>query len=138
MMRQEELAAVRSTVASVEGNLNWRDLPAPNLTAWIGGFSPQSLERLRRINQSTSGPGHIILALTYGLSDQSIRAVNRLIIGLMVARHKAVRRGCAGTEAKIEDKLKELHQAINHIVGPPPQGANDLSCKTVKGRARAS
>lgn len=129
---------MRSTLAAVDGNLNWRDLPAANLTHWIGGFSAQSLERLRRINQSTSGPGHIILALTYALSDQSIRAVNRLIIGLMVARHKAVRRGCTRTEAKIEDKLKELHQAINRIVGPPPQGANDLSCKTVKGRARAS
>lgn len=137
-MRREELAVVRATLDCVEDDLNWRELPAANLTHWIGGFSPQSLERLRRINQSTSGPGHIILALTYALSDQSIRAVNRLIIGLMVARHKAVRRGCTRTEARIEGKLKELHQAINHIVGPPPQGANDLSCKTVNRRARAS
>jgi len=137
-MQGDELAVVCSILSSTSGDNNGKSGPDSSLALWLAGFSPQSLERLRRINQSTTGPGHIIMALTYALSDSSIRAVNRLIIGLMLARHKAVRRGCARTEANIECKLQELHRAINEIVGPPPQGANDLACKTVKGRARAS
>ncbi len=101
------------------------------LSDWMQGFTPLAVERLRRINQASSTSRHIILALTYGIADKEIRQVNRMIIGLMLSRHKAVRRGDTDMEAAIEIRLKALHRAVNGLVGPPPQGVNDVVCRSV-------
>lgn len=108
------------------------------LSRWLSSFSPLALERLTRINQASSTSRHIILALTYGIADREIRQVNRMIIGLMLCRHKAVRRGDAAMEAAIEIRLKALHRAVNEHVGPPPQGVNDVVCRSVSRNSRTA
>ncbi len=103
-----------------------------SLYAWMSGFSSETLERLRRINQASSTSRHIVAAISYGFVDRDLYRVNRLIIGLMLRRHKAERQGDVATIEKIELRLKELHRVINALVGPPPQGVDDVACRSVK------
>lgn len=100
---------------------------------WLAGFPEQSLQRLARINHAATSSAHIILALSYGMHDRHIGALNKMIIGLLLARHKARRRGDALAEARIETKLQDLHCVINAVTGleisNPDAGS---ACKAVK------
>jgi hypothetical protein len=100
---------------------------------WLKGFPEPSLHRLARINLAATSSAHIILALSYGMHDRHIGALNKMIIGLLLARHKARRRSDSMAEARIENKLQDLHSAINSVTGtevshPEPGSA----CKAVK------
>ncbi len=107
-----------------------------SLFSWLSAFPGASIEKLRRINQASTSSRHIILAITYGLTDRHLASVNKLIIGLMVARHKAGRMHDQRLEGRIEVNLKALHRAINALVGPPPHGADEAACRSVAGRSR--
>lgn len=107
-----------------------------SLFIWLSAFPGASIEKLRRINQASTTSRHIILAITYGLTDRHLASVNKLIIGLMVARHKACRVHDQRLEERIEANLKALHRAINALVGPPPQGTGEAACRSVAGRSR--
>lgn len=98
---------------------------------WLSAFPEASREKLKRINQASTTSRHIILAITYGLTDRHLASVNRLIIGLMVARHKACRRNDQDLVERVEANLKALHRAVNTLVGPPPQGVDDTVCRSV-------
>lgn len=109
-----------------------------SLERWLKGRPATTIERLKKINHAASSSAHIILALSYGLADPHIRAINRMIVGLLLARHKAQRNGNKVREERIEAKLQDLHDAINLVTGsePPhlhshnptgPNGAN--ACK---------
>lgn len=100
---------------------------------WLAGFPEPSIQRLTRINHAATSSAHIILALSYGIYDRKIGALNRMIVGLLLARHKARRRGDSLIESRIEATLQNLHGAINAITGvemehPDPGSA----CKAVK------
>jgi hypothetical protein len=100
---------------------------------WLRRFPDPSLHRLTRINLAATSSAHIILALSYGMHDRHIGALNKMIVGLLLARHKARRRGDFSAEARIENKLQDLHGAINAVTGteihhPEPGSA----CKSVK------
>ncbi|MDR3616044.1 MAG: hypothetical protein P4L53_20975 [Candidatus Obscuribacterales bacterium] len=100
---------------------------------WLRSFPEPSLHRLTRINLAATSSAHIILALSYGMHDRYIGALNKMIVGLLLARHKARRRGDALAETRIENKLQDLHRVINDITGvelnhPDPGSA----CKAVK------
>jgi hypothetical protein len=106
---------------------------------WLRSFPDQSLHRLTRINLAATSSAHIILALSYGMHDRYIGALNKMIIGLLLARHKARRRGDTLAEARIENKLQDLHGAINDITGVELNHPNPGSaCKAVKRMAAMS
>lgn len=84
---------------------------------WFEQLPPPTIERLGKINEAATSSAHIVLALSYGLYDGHIRAVNRLIVGLLLARHKAQRCGDLLREQRIEAKLQDFHEAINIVTG---------------------
>ena len=87
------------------------------IARWLEGRPPATVERLKRINHAATSSAHIILALSYGLSDPHIRAINRMIVGLLLSRHQAQRSGNKLTEERIEAKLQDIHEAINFVTG---------------------
>lgn len=90
------------------------------LKRWIATRPDASLERLKKINHAATSSAHIILALSYGLHDPHIRAINRMIVALLLSRHKAQKSGNSKVEARIEAKLQDIHEAINMVTGVPP------------------
>ena len=104
----------------------------PELEHWLKSMPPATIERLQKINEAASSSAHIILALSYGLSDPHIRRINRIIVDLMLSRHRAQRQGQKQLELRIESKLQDLHQAINFVTGmdnvPSSPGAGN-ACK---------
>ncbi len=93
-----------------------------SLESWLKARPATTIERLKKINHAASSSAHIILALSYGLADPHIRAINRMIVGLLLARHKAQRNGNKAREERVEAKLQDLHDAINLVTGSkPPQ-----------------
>jgi hypothetical protein len=90
------------------------------LTRWVASRPEASIERLKKINHAATSSAHIILALSYGLHDPHIRAINRMIVALLLSRHKAQKCGNAKIEARVEAKLQDLHEAINSVTGAPP------------------
>lgn len=90
--------------------------PDPRLLqSWIASFPAESIERLRLINATTGSSKHIILSLAYGLYDKQIRALNRMITQLLLARMKAERRGKTQAVKQINDYMEELHEAIDAV-----------------------
>jgi hypothetical protein len=91
------------------------------IARWLGSRPLATIGRLKKINQAATSSAHIILALSYGLSDSHIRAINRMIVGLLLARHKAQRSGNKLIEERTEAKLQDLHEAINLVTGSTKQ-----------------
>ncbi|MFA7338563.1 MAG: hypothetical protein WC028_17385 [Candidatus Obscuribacterales bacterium] len=87
------------------------------IARWLEARPPTTIQRLKKINQAATSSAHIILALSYGLSDPHIRAINRMIVGLLLARRKAQRSGNKLIEERTEAKLQDLHEAINLVTG---------------------
>lgn len=87
------------------------------LTQWLLNRPPATIEKLKRINRAATSSSHIILALSYGLQDPHIRGLNKMIVGLLLARHRARRHGNTRMERRIEEKLQDMHHAINFITG---------------------
>jgi hypothetical protein len=100
---------------------------------WLKGFPEPSLYRLARINLAATSSAHIILTLSYGMHDRHIGALNKMIVGLLLARHKARRRNDSMAEARIESKLQDLHVAINAVTGTEINHVDlNLACQAVK------
>ena len=100
---------------------------------WIYGMPSISLHRLARINLAATSSAHIILALSYGIQDRYIGALNRMIVGLLLARHRARHRGDLAREERVERKLQELHAVINEITGTEVDNPDAGSaCKAVR------
>ncbi|MBX9686105.1 MAG: hypothetical protein K2X27_05355 [Candidatus Obscuribacterales bacterium] len=78
---------------------------------------PDSLERLRVINQNTGSAKHVILTLTFGLFDPYIRRLNKMITGLLLRRLRAERAGDQEKIEKINDYMKKMHDAIDEVTG---------------------
>lgn len=95
------------------------------IARWLETRPVATIGRLKKINQAATSSAHIILALSYGLSDPHIRAINRMIVGLLLARHKAQRSGNKLIEERTEAKLQDLHEAINRITGTPQANSHD-------------
>ncbi|MBP9809596.1 hypothetical protein KBF38_14955 [bacterium] len=97
------------------------------IARWLETRPLATIRRLRKINQAASSSAHIILALSYGLSDPHIRAINRMIVGLLLARHKAQRSSNKLIEERTEAKLQDLHEAINLVTGSNQANFHDSS-----------
>ncbi|MDP3509658.1 MAG: hypothetical protein Q8T09_16930 [Candidatus Melainabacteria bacterium] len=95
------------------------------IARWLESRPAASIGRLKKINQAATSSAHIILALSYGLSDPHIRAINRMIVGLLLSRHKAQRSGNKLVEERTEAKLQDLHEAINRITGTTQANSHD-------------
>ena len=87
------------------------------IALWLETRPVATIGRLKKINQAATSSAHIILALSYGLRDVHIRAINRMIVGLLLSRHKAQRNGNKLIEERTEAKLQDLHEAINRVTG---------------------
>jgi len=114
------------------------------LTRWLNDRPPVTIERLKKINHAATSSAHIILTLSYGLTDPHIRAINKMIVALLLARHKAQKTGNETMEKRIEAKLQDVHAAINLVTGTPepvPSGGNEAgnACKRPTiGRTKVS
>lgn len=104
-----------------------------SLERWLKERPASTIERLKKINHAANSSAHIILALSYGLADPHIRAINRMIVGLLLARHKAQRNGNKALEERIEAKLQDLHDAINLVTGSKPPHLHNHDTKGTKG-----
>lgn len=89
---------------------------------WLNGFPEPSLNRLRTINNSAQDARHVIISLGFGVYDCRIRAVNNLIIKLLVARMQAERSQNERTVARIQAILTGLHVAIDWVTGKLERG----------------
>lgn len=84
---------------------------------WLIGFPDLSRQRLKRINLAATSSAHIVLALSYGIFDPHIRALNRVITNFLLIRMKCERSGDTIRVARLETKLQELHEAIDLLTG---------------------
>lgn len=84
---------------------------------WLNRFPEPSLDRLKRINNASADAGHVILSLSFSLYDCRIRAVNNLIVKLLVARMRAERSSDEVALARIQVILTALHVAIDWVTG---------------------
>ena len=107
------------------------------IARWLGSRPLATIGRLKKINQAATSSAHIILALSYGLSDPHIRAINRMIVGLLLARHKAQRSGNKLIEERTEAKLQDLHEAINRITGSNQANSQTSAAETGNACKRA-
>lgn len=89
------------------------------LAVWITAWPTVSIERLGHVNHAATSASHVILALSYGLSDRHIRRLNKMIVGLLLSRMKAQRRGDVRLAERIESKLQDVHEAIDRATGTP-------------------
>jgi hypothetical protein len=87
------------------------------LNKWFQSRPAATIERLKKINLAATSSSHIILALSYGVTDPYIRATNKMIVSLLLGRHKAQKRGDSACEARFEAKLQDIHDAINLVTG---------------------
>ena len=90
---------------------------AKQIHGWLSTFPTSSLERLKRVNESTSSSSHILLTMSYGLIDSNIRALNRMIIQLLLCRMRAEKSRDESRLKRLEANLEDLHTAIDHITG---------------------
>jgi hypothetical protein len=105
------------------------------LAVWLYTIPPASIEKLGRINGAATSSAHIILTLSYGLTDRYIGALNKMIIGLLLARHKARRQGDSSAEARFEAKLEALHEAIDLVTGVKGKKSDGgKACQSVNKR----
>lgn len=100
-----------------------------NLRRWMQSLPPESIARLRTINLSTSGSSHVILAVAYGIVDRNIRAVNRMITALLLARLRAERAGETKLVERINRFMDEMHESVNQATNSrPAQQTRERSC----------
>lgn len=84
---------------------------------WLAGFPDLSRQRLKRINLAATSSAHIVLALSYGIFDPNIRALNRMITNFLLIRLRCERTGDTTRVTRLEVKLQELHEAIDLLTG---------------------
>lgn len=89
---------------------------------WINRFPDPSLNRLKRINNSSADAGHVILSLGYAVYDCNIRALNNLIVKLLLTRMQAQRRGEERIIERTQVILTGLHVAIDWATGKLEHG----------------
>jgi hypothetical protein len=94
-----------------------RAFVADRFYRWLNGFPEPSLNRLKRINNSAHDARHVVMSLGFGVYDCRIRALNNLIIKLLVARMRAERSSNEGTVERIQAILTGLHVAIDWATG---------------------
>lgn len=105
------------------------------LAVWLSTIPQASIEKLGRINGASSSSAHIILTLSYGLTDRYIASINKMVVGLLLARHRARRQGDSKAEAIYEAKLEALHEAIDQVTGVKGKKADGgKACQSVKKR----
>ena len=90
-------------------------MPRVNLVIWLDTFPQSSIQKLQSINKATNGAYHMILALSYGLCDDRIRRLNRMVVNLLVSRLKAKRHSRLDQVAKINKTLFDFHWAVDQI-----------------------
>lgn len=101
------------------------------LFKWLSGFPAQSLDRLKQINLSTNSSKHIILTVSYGLIDPNIRAVNKMIVNLLLLRMKFEKKGDCKRIEKVEKKMQELHVVVDELTGVTREAKNSHElCKS--------
>lgn len=108
---------VRVRAAAALSMVPDRAFVAERFYRWLNGFPEPSLNRLKRINDSAQDARHVVLSLGFGVYDCRIRAVNNLIIKLLVARMRAERNKNDSTVARIQAILTGLHVAIDWVTG---------------------
>ena len=103
------------------------------LFQWLSGFPSTSLRRLKQINSSTGSSRHIILTVSYGLVDPNIRALNKMIIHLLLSRMKFEKNGDTRRIERVEKKMGELHTVVDLLTGVKrrPKNSHEL-CKSGK------
>ncbi len=94
-----------------------RGFVAERFYRWINRFPDPSLNRLKRINNSSQDAGHVILSLGFGVYDCNIRALNNLIVKLLLTRLQAQRRGEQRVIDRTQAILTGLHVAIDWATG---------------------
>jgi hypothetical protein len=99
-----------------------RAFVADRFYRWLNGFPEPTINRLKTINNSAQDARHVIISLGYGVYDCRIRAVNNLIIKLLVARMQAERTQNQHTVARIKAILTGLHIAIDWVTGKLERG----------------
>lgn len=94
-----------------------RAFVAERFYRWLSGFPEPSINRLRTINNASADARHVIISLGYGMYDCRIRALNNMIIKLLVERMKAERSNNERTLERIQAILTGLHVAIDWTTG---------------------
>lgn len=94
-----------------------RRFVAERFYRWLSAFPEPSVNRLRNINNASADARHVIISLGYGVYDCRIRALNNMIIKLLVARMKAERSCNERTLERIQAILTGLHVAIDWRTG---------------------
>ncbi|GEM_PF-827310 len=94
-----------------------RQFVAERFFRWLSGFPEPSINRLRTINNASADARHVIISLGYGVYDCRIRALNNMIIKLLVARMHAERAQNERTLERIQVILTGLHVAIDWTTG---------------------
>jgi len=113
--RKLVVAAVR--LAAAFDMVPDRRFVAERFYRWLNGFPEPSLNRLKRINNASADAGHVIMSLRYSIFDCRIRAVNNLIIKLLVARLRAEKNQNVRALERIQAILTGLHVAIDWVTG---------------------
>lgn len=90
------------------------------LYRWLHSFPPESIHRITTINNAAGSAKHVLLALAFGVYDTHVRKLNNVIIGLQVRRLRAERHHDARTIEVIQNKLNDLHHAIDWVCGTIP------------------
>lgn len=90
---------------------------AGHLYDWMRRFPAATVDRLRNVNSSTGSAKHVVLALSYGLYDKNIAAINRTIVRLLLNRMFAERSGDELKIKRIQSVLAGLHLAIDWVTG---------------------
>ncbi len=96
-----------------EYNLNTRS----SLTEWLEKMPVESLERLRRINESTGSAKHVVLTIAFSLYDSNIRSIGRMITGLLIKRMQAEQVGSAIQVERINEYMLQMHESIDEVTG---------------------
>ncbi|MBX9668735.1 MAG: hypothetical protein K2X93_14000 [Candidatus Obscuribacterales bacterium] len=94
-----------------------RGFVAERFYRWLKGFPEPSIKRLTRINNASADARHVILSLSFAVYDCRIRALNNLIVKLLVARLRAERISDNRSLERIQAILTGLHVAIDWATG---------------------
>ncbi|MBY0548531.1 MAG: hypothetical protein K2W95_14775 [Candidatus Obscuribacterales bacterium] len=98
----------------------------------LARFPEPTIERLRKINEAATSSRHVIMALGFGAIDPHIGKLNHLIVKLLVRRLRAERVGDKAVIDCIENKLKELHGAIDDVTGVSLAEAGSVCASVMK------
>ena len=105
---------------------------------WLSTFPDTSLYRLKKINLAATSARHIILTLSYSIIDPNIQSLSRVITNFLLIRMKHERAGKQLLCNRLEDKLHELHSAIDAITGVKQSAENPSeACKSTLRRAKS-